>query len=158
MGEAIMEAVAELIVKDLSKQVNIHAQYAIQFESEFEVMKRELNLMRSYLTEANRLKGNNNSVKTTLSELQELIYEADNVVTDCQIREDHLRMKGNPSCLLPSPREISFRYITGKKLTGLNKKILKMHQKLRTFVGPITEQSREASIIIHKEEEENQDH
>ncbi|KAK6785022.1 hypothetical protein RDI58_018477 [Solanum bulbocastanum] len=142
MGETIMGAVVEVIVKDLSKQVNIHAQYAIQFESEFEVMKRELNLMRSYLTEANRLKGNNKSVKTSLSELQELIYEADNVVTDCQIREDHLRTKGNPSCLLPSLEEISFRYNTGKKLTGLNKEILKMHQKLRTFVGPITEQSR----------------
>lgn len=146
MGDAITGALAQIIIKDLLNQVNTHAQYSIQFESQFEEMKRELNLMRSYLTEANRLKGNNNSVKTTLSELQELIYEADNVLTDCQIREDYLRMKGNPSCLLLSPSEISFRYVTGKKLTGLNKEIAKMHQKLRTFVGPITEQSRSDEI------------
>lgn len=142
MGDPITDAVAQLIVKDLAKQVNMHAQYAIQFESQFEEMKRELNLMRSYLTEANRQKGNNKSVKSTLSELQELIYEADNVITDCQIREDYLKTKGNPSCMIPSPKEISFRYHTGKKLTQLNKEIVKMHQKLRTFVGPITEQSR----------------
>ncbi|MCD7472706.1 hypothetical protein HAX54_014035 [Datura stramonium] len=89
MGDAITSAVAQLIVNDLAKQVNMHAQYAIQFESQFEEMKRELNLMRSYLTEANRLKGNNKSVASTLSELQELIYEADNVITDCH--QDYLR-------------------------------------------------------------------
>ncbi|KAK4368475.1 hypothetical protein RND71_012267 [Anisodus tanguticus] len=142
MGDPITSAVTQLIVNDLAKQLNMHAQYAIQYESQFEEMKKELNLMRSYLTEANRLKGNNKSVKSTLSELQELIYEADNVITDCQIREDYLKTKGDPFCLFPSPKEISFRYNTGKKLTELNKEIVKMHQKLRTFVGPITEQSR----------------
>ncbi|KAF3652303.1 hypothetical protein FXO37_17578 [Capsicum annuum] len=86
------------LIVDLSKQVNMHAKYAIQFEN--------------------------------------------NVITDCQIREDYLRMKGNPSFIFPSPREISYRYNTGSKLTELNKKIVKMHQMLRTFVGPITEQSR----------------
>ncbi|KAF3649251.1 putative xyloglucan endotransglucosylase/hydrolase protein 9-like [Capsicum annuum] len=142
MGDPITSAVANLIVTDLSKQVNMHAQYAIQFESQFAEMKRELDRMRSYLTEANRMKRNNESVKSTLSELNELIYEADDVITDCQIREDYLRMKGNPSCLFPSLGEISFRYNTGRKLTELNKEMVKMHEKLRTFVGPITEQSR----------------
>ncbi|KAM3395426.1 disease resistance RPP13-like protein 4 [Capsicum galapagoense] len=142
MGDPITSAVASLIVTDLSKQVNMQAQYAIQFESQFAEMKRELNHMRAYLTEANKMKGKNKSVKSTLSDLDELIYEADNVITDCQIREVYLRMKGNPSCLFPSLREISFRYNTGRKLTELNKEIAKMHQKLRTFVGPIAEQSR----------------
>ncbi|KAF3660632.1 putative disease resistance RPP13-like protein 4-like [Capsicum annuum] len=92
------------------------------------------------------MKRNNESLKSTLSKLDELIYEADNVITDCQIREDYLRMKGNPSCLFPSPREIFFRYNTRKKLTELNKEIVTMHQKLRAFVGPITEQSRSDHI------------
>ncbi|CAN4104845.1 unnamed protein product [Withania somnifera] len=142
MGDAITGAVASVILNDLAKQFTTQAQYAIQFESQFEEMTRELNLMRSYLTEANRLKGSNTSIKSTLSGLQELIYETDNVITDCQIREDYQRKKGNPSCLIPSLKEISFRYNTGKKLTELNKEIVKMHKKLRTFVGPITEQSR----------------
>ncbi|KAF3666724.1 hypothetical protein FXO38_08963 [Capsicum annuum] len=88
------------------------------------------------------MKENNEFIKSILSALNELIYETDNVITDCQIREDYLRMKGNPSFIFPSPREISYRYNTGSKLTELNKKIVKMHQMLRTFVGPITEQSR----------------
>ncbi|PHT76524.1 hypothetical protein T459_20046 [Capsicum annuum] len=118
-GNTIKSVVANLIV-DLSKQMNMHA----QFESQFVDMKRELNLMLSYLTEANRMKGNNKSVKSILSEIDELIYEVDNVITDCQIREDYLKMKGNPSCLFPSPREI-FRNNTGRKLTELNKEIVK---------------------------------
>ncbi|KAM3301674.1 hypothetical protein P3S67_016176 [Capsicum chacoense] len=146
MGDPITSAVAELIVKDLSKQVNIHSQYAILFESQFEEMKRELNLIRSSVTEANRMKRNDESLKPTLYKLDELIYEADNVIKDCQIREDYLRMKGNPSCLFPSPREIFFRYNTGKKLTELNKEIVRVHQNLRFVVGPITEQSRSDHI------------
>ncbi|PHU12022.1 hypothetical protein BC332_18952 [Capsicum chinense] len=88
------------------------------------------------------MKENNESVKSILSALNELVYETDNVITDSQIREDYLRMKGNPYFIFPSLREISYRYNTGRKLTELNKKIVKMHQMLRTFFGPITEQSR----------------
>ncbi|KAL3509611.1 hypothetical protein ACH5RR_029012 [Cinchona calisaya] len=132
---ALVGAVAQELVKDLALAIQEQSQYAIQFPTHFEELEDQLKYMQSFVADASKLKDKQVTVKTTLDALRQQIYEADDLVVDCQIRDDYWKMKGS-SCS-PSLSEMCFRYQTGKKLTKINSQIKRTRENLMSFYVPI---------------------
>lgn len=77
MAEAMVEALAEQLVQVLKKP----GEYVLEFQSEFNDMKTQLDLMKSFLADAWMLKRKEETVKTTLITLRELVYDAEDTST-----------------------------------------------------------------------------
>uniref|UniRef100_A0A6N2MRG1 Disease resistance N-terminal domain-containing protein n=1 Tax=Salix viminalis TaxID=40686 RepID=A0A6N2MRG1_SALVM len=93
------------------------------FQSEFYDTKTQLDLMKSFLADAYRLKRKEETVETTLSIQRELVY----VTEDC--------------CGTFTPRELIFQYRTGKKLKDISERIKKMHKILKAYFKTIGQHS-----------------
>ncbi|XP_071904868.1 disease resistance RPP13-like protein 4 [Coffea arabica] len=137
----IVDAVAEELVKYLTEAIQRESRYAIQFPNLFTELKEQLKFMQSFVADASKLKDGQETVKTTLHGLQQLIYEADDLVVDCQIREDYIKTEAS-SCN-PCLSEISFRYRTGKKLTEITTRIKRMGEYLKSYYTPSQRSSSE---------------
>ena len=138
MAEAMIEALAEQLVQVLKKP----GEYVIEFQSEFNDMKTQLDLMKSFLADAYKLKRKKETVKTTLiiSMLRELVYDVEDILTDCLLRAEY-RKEGFQCCSNFTPREMIFQYRTGKKLKDINERIKKMQKILKAYFKTIGQQS-----------------
>lgn len=112
----------------------------LEFQSEFNDMKTQLDLMKSFLADAYNLKRKKETVKTTLSMLRELVYDAEDILTDCLLRTE-FRKEGFQCCSNFTPRELIFQYRTGKKLKDINERIKKMQKILKVYFKTIGQQS-----------------
>lgn len=112
----------------------------LEFQSEFNDMKTQLDLMKSFLADAYNLKTKKETVKTTLSMLRELVYDAGDILTDCLLRTE-FRKEGFQCCSNFTPRELMFQYRTGKKLKDINERIKKMLKILKFHFKTIGQQS-----------------
>ncbi|KAH7545326.1 hypothetical protein FEM48_Zijuj01G0081600 [Ziziphus jujuba var. spinosa] len=52
-------------------------------------MKTRLDLMKAFLSDIEDLKHKNEVAKAILTKLREIIYETDNVLTDCILRDEY---------------------------------------------------------------------
>nr|XP_027118069.1 disease resistance RPP13-like protein 4 [Coffea arabica] len=139
LPSALAGAIAQELVKDLSTEIQDQSKYAIQFPAQFSELREQLKFMQSFVADASKLKDKQETVKMTLQELQKLIYEADDLVVDCQIREDYTETKASSFSLCLS--EMAFRYKTGKKLTEINSHIKRMRENLNSYYTPIAKHS-----------------
>ncbi|CAK7344958.1 unnamed protein product [Dovyalis caffra] len=73
------------------------------------------------------------TLKTSLIKLRDLVYEADDVLTDCILRSEYQK---DVSCTKYSPAEFFFRYQMGKQLKEINSRMNKMESNLSTYLTP----------------------
>ncbi|XP_027063996.1 disease resistance RPP13-like protein 4 [Coffea arabica] len=139
---ALVNAVAQELVKDLARATQHESRYALQFPTRFRILEEELKFMQSFVADASKLKDGQETVKATLHVLQQLIYEADDLVLDCKIQDDYRKMKGTSGFYL-YPSEIYFRYETGKKLTEITTRIKRMSEYLKSYYTPSQRSSSE---------------
>ncbi|CAK9153076.1 unnamed protein product [Ilex paraguariensis] len=140
----VMDAVVQVLVRDVADAVYVHGQCVFGFQTQFEAMRNELTLMRAFLTDTEKIKRKYEILKPILVDLRKLVYEADDLMMDCIIRTKYWKSKGTFSCYHLSPRELFFRYQTGKKLTYINKRIVQMKGTLRSYL-PAVDRSSEGS-------------
>ncbi|CAI9090344.1 OLC1v1025098C1 [Oldenlandia corymbosa var. corymbosa] len=136
MADALVSALAQELVKDVAAAIQEQGQYVVQYPDQFRELKEQMVFMQSFVIDASRKKDNQQTVKATIASLQELIYRADDLVADCQIREDYQNKMGETCCL--SLSEMSFRRGMGKKLKEINSEIQRMRENLNSYYGPIT--------------------
>ncbi|KAL3509615.1 hypothetical protein ACH5RR_029016 [Cinchona calisaya] len=115
-------AVAQILLEALAVAFQEQSKYVTQFPTQFRKLNEQLRYVRSFVADVSQLKDKREVVKTALASLQQLVYEADDLIVDCQIREDYRKMKGSSSFPL-SLSEMSFPYETGKKLTEITAKL-----------------------------------
>ncbi|KAF8380782.1 hypothetical protein HHK36_028276 [Tetracentron sinense] len=135
MTDAVVQALVEKLLTTLLNE----SRFALEFQSQFEEMKIRLRLMRAFLADVYGLKKMHETVKENLNWLRELIYEADDILTDCQIQADYRKEGCNLYTL--SPRKVFFRYNTRNKLKDINVRIGKMEDCLRSYLAPLPGQS-----------------
>ncbi|CAK9164325.1 unnamed protein product [Ilex paraguariensis] len=141
----VMDAVVQVLVRDVTDAVYVHGQYVFGFQTQFEDMKRELSLMRAFLTDTEKIKGKYKTLKPILDDLRKLVYDADDLVMDCIIRAKYWKSKGTSSSYHLSPRELLFRYQTGRKLTCVNKRIVRLKGDLNSYLTPVSRTSEGSS-------------
>lgn len=126
---ALVDASIEILMKGLVDKVDTQVQYVLGFEHEFDEMKSELLILKSYLADVDRHRETYSTLEAASAKLRELIYRIDDLVIDCQNRVDYERMKNS---WLPaiSLRGMYFRTQIGKKLAEINRDIVSMRQTL----------------------------
>ncbi|KAL4312490.1 hypothetical protein GQ457_01G005390 [Hibiscus cannabinus] len=134
MADAIIQVVAGKLIEALKE----HSGRVLEFRSQFLELKTQLDLMKSFLADANKLKRKEETVKTTLSMVRELTYDAEDILTDCLLRLEQRQHVFRCHNFLP--REIMFQHRTGKKLKEINGRIVKMHKVLNTYFKTIGQQ------------------
>ncbi|KAK9928226.1 hypothetical protein M0R45_025372 [Rubus argutus] len=97
----IVEAMVQTLTQQVFKALMNQAEFALDFSGQFEQLKTGLDLTKALLADTESLNHKNNIVKTALFDLREVIYEADDVLTDCLVRDEY-RKDGSCSWLLTS--------------------------------------------------------
>ncbi|PPD85343.1 hypothetical protein GOBAR_DD17722 [Gossypium barbadense] len=146
MADAIIQVVAGKLIDALKE----HSGRVLEFRSQFMELKTQLDFMKSFLADANKLKRKEETVKTTLSMIRELTYDAEDILTDCLLRaefRDHVFR-----CNHFLPREMIFQHRTSKRLKDINGRIEKMHKVLKTYLKTIGQQGvhDDVSSVVHR--------
>ncbi|OVA15367.1 Disease resistance protein [Macleaya cordata] len=135
MTEAVVGFLVEQLLASLKEEANV----ILGFQSQFEKMRKNLTPMKSFLIDLQHLKTRNNNdyeiVKSSLATLRDLIYDADDILLDCQLQADYQREASTIPCIF-SPRELLFRYRIGKRLKEINMQISEMENILKTYCAP----------------------
>ncbi|KAJ8543491.1 hypothetical protein K7X08_006014 [Anisodus acutangulus] len=82
----LVDTAIEILMKGLVDRVDAQVQYVLGFEHEFkfESTKSERVILQAYLSDVDRHKGKSKTLEAASAKLQELIYEIDELVVDCQ--------------------------------------------------------------------------
>ncbi|KAJ0081411.1 hypothetical protein Patl1_09765 [Pistacia atlantica] len=107
--------------------------FALDFRSELDSMKTQIEIMKAFLSDTENLKSKTETLKTTLVKIRDLFYEADNIMTDCLLRDEY-RQDG--FCAKYSPQELVFKIETGQKLKDINSRLKKTEEILRAYLTP----------------------
>lgn len=85
IATVVVQALTEKFVEAVAGE----AHYALGFSGHFGQMKQTLEVAKAFLNDKeNSLKLKEGSAKVALIQLRKLIYKADDVVTDCLIRDE----------------------------------------------------------------------
>ncbi|KAI5561021.1 hypothetical protein BDE02_16G084900 [Populus trichocarpa] len=127
--ETVIENLGDQVFSALMNQ----AQFAIDFKNQFQALKTQLDLVKAFLADTNNLKMKKETLKTSLIKLRDLVYEADDILTDCVLRYDYQK---DGSCSKYTPDEFFFRCRMGRQLMDLNSRMGKMGSDLRAYLTP----------------------
>ncbi|KAH7572629.1 hypothetical protein JRO89_XS04G0283300 [Xanthoceras sorbifolium] len=101
--DGMLNKLGDLVFTSLLNQ----AQFALDFKTELDTMKTQLEVLKAYLSDTDNLKSKKEQAKTTLSKIRELFYEADNILTDCLVRDEY---RSDGFCSSYGPQEVFFKY------------------------------------------------
>ncbi|ESR55985.1 Disease resistance RPP13-like protein 4 [Citrus sinensis] len=121
------EAMIGTLIEKVFFALLTQAQYALDFKDQLEVMKTKLELMTAFISCTDKQKTRGKFMQKILPNLRKLIYEADDIMTDCQIRDEYRK---DGFCHRFSLRDLFFIYQTGKDLKHINSRIEKMESSL----------------------------
>ncbi|XP_060673421.1 disease resistance RPP13-like protein 4 isoform X1 [Ziziphus jujuba] len=140
--EAIMSQPVDAMLQNLFQLVKNEAQYALDFKVEFDKMESRLDLMIAFMIDTENLKNKNEVAKAAIIKLRGMIYDADNVLTDCIVRDEYKKYR---SCFHSYLSDPLFLYKTGKKLKDINTRIEQIEKSLGSF-------QRDPHHTIHTED------
>ncbi|XP_062013609.1 disease resistance RPP13-like protein 4 [Rosa rugosa] len=130
-----MSLIVEAMVQTLTEQVFTalmnQAEFALDFSGQFEQLKTGLDLTKALLSDTESLNHKNNTIKTALFDLREVIYKADDVLTDCLVRDEYRKEGSCSGSLLHDP---FFLHRTGKKLKDINLRMKEIEKTLGRFL------------------------
>ncbi|KAJ4702456.1 Disease resistance protein [Melia azedarach] len=127
--DAMLQTLTDKIFTALLNQ----GQFALDYKDQFEAMKTKLDLMKTFLSSTDNLRSREKDAQNFLPNLRKLIYEAEDILTDCLIRDEYQKEE---SCWISSPQGLLFRYKTGKQLSKINSRIQKMETGLDVYRRP----------------------
>ncbi|OMO84497.1 hypothetical protein COLO4_22018 [Corchorus olitorius] len=131
MADAIVNVFLEKLLSTLAEE----GRYVTEFRDQFEKLQTELQLLQCFLKDADRLKRKNHTIRKILADLRELIYEAEDILADCQLqsRDENQFSQSWLACF--SPPKLHFKYQSGKRLKEITEKITSIKQNISSFLG-----------------------
>ncbi|KAL5996674.1 hypothetical protein ACLOJK_007593 [Asimina triloba] len=121
----------------------------LEFEDQLDEIKKEFQYMQNYVKDADRVKRRDRSatLRQIMNDVRELIYYAEEIIADCQLLCQKKKKQGWASTSL-SPTLLKSRYVLGRKLRDVNKRIKQVKQNMISYL---------ATVPVHgkKEESEN---
>ncbi|KAJ0080727.1 hypothetical protein Patl1_09745 [Pistacia atlantica] len=129
------DAMIQVLTDKLFTALLNQAQIPFDFKDQFGIMKIKLELMTAFLSSTDNLKTHHREMaQKILPNIRKLIYEADDILTDCLLRDEY--RKHGSVCSSLSPRQIAFQYRTGKKLKLINSRFQEMEKTMSSVLGP----------------------
>ncbi|XP_058096897.1 disease resistance RPP13-like protein 4 isoform X2 [Magnolia sinica] len=131
------DAVVCVLLDNLLSILVSEGRQLLEFDDQFEETKEELQYMQSYLKEAEQVKrrDRNEILKTVMSNLRELVYDAEEVIADCQL----LFQKKHKGCA-PNftsycfPTHLKSRHQLGKQLMKINQGVRKVKENMKSYL------------------------
>ncbi|KAJ6408541.1 hypothetical protein OIU84_011796 [Salix udensis] len=124
---AVEDAMLQILTQQVFTILKEQARFPLDFKDQFELMKTKLDLTKALLADTESLKEKKEVIKASLITLRGLIYEADNIMTDCLVRDEYEK---EGSCTSLTFNKPLFWYQTGKKLKDVNSKLDAMERSL----------------------------
>ncbi|KAF6174248.1 hypothetical protein GIB67_033780 [Kingdonia uniflora] len=131
MVDAVVTVFLEKLLNALSEQSRI----VFEFKDQFEKLKNELQLMQSFLKDADRLKRKHHTLRTITASLRELIYESEDILADCELQSKDDEKTVTRCMMCFSPSEVFSQYQGGKRLKEINDKVTKIKENISSFLG-----------------------
>ncbi|KAK9038861.1 hypothetical protein V6N11_023705 [Hibiscus sabdariffa] len=128
MADAIVSAFLEKLLNTLAEE----GRYVTQFREEFEKLQTELQLMQCFLKDADRLKRKNHTINKILADLRELVYEAEDILADCQLQSSDA---ANDRFAHIWPLNLHFKHQSGKRLKEITGEITQVKQNIQSLLG-----------------------
>ncbi|XP_057967470.1 disease resistance RPP13-like protein 4 isoform X2 [Malania oleifera] len=144
----MVDAVVTVFLEKLLNAFSEGSQILNEFKDEFEKLRSELQLMQSFFKDADRLKRKNHTLREIMVGLRELIYEAEDILADCQLhsKDDDRFPSGFSMCFYPV--KLSFQYQTGKRLKEINARITNIKNNISSYLGvPLLAQPQTANAL-----------
>ncbi|KAL5996590.1 hypothetical protein ACLOJK_007509 [Asimina triloba] len=117
----------------------------LEFEDQLEI-KEEFQYMQNYVKDANRMRRRDRSetLRQIMNDVRELIYDAEEIIADCQLLCQKKNKQGWASPCL-SPTLLKSGCVLGRKLREVNKRIKQMKQNMISYL---------ATVPVHGKKEE----
>ncbi|KAL4378265.1 hypothetical protein GQ457_02G007100 [Hibiscus cannabinus] len=128
MADAIVSAFLEKLLNTLAEE----GRYVTQYREEFEKLQTELQLMQCFLKDADRLKRKNHTINKILADLRELVYEAEDILADCQLQSSDA---ANDRFAHIWPLNLHFKHQSGKRLKEITGEITQVKQNIQSLLG-----------------------
>ncbi|KAL5706607.1 hypothetical protein ACHQM5_024752 [Ranunculus cassubicifolius] len=135
--EPVTGAVVSVLVNQLYGSLANENQTLRGFKEEFEKTRKKFHLMTSFLVDLQLLQRQNEdymTIKAILAGIRELVYDADDILLDCQTRAAHEEISlfhGR------TPRGWSFRRNAANMLSQIQKRIEEMEEQLKAYLPTV---------------------
>ncbi|XP_058097050.1 disease resistance RPP13-like protein 4 isoform X2 [Magnolia sinica] len=131
------DAVVRILLDNLVSLLESEGRQLLEFDDRFEETTQELKYMQSYLKDAAqvKIKERNETFKTIMRDLRELVYDAEDVIADCHL-QFHKKDQGCAPNFISycSPALLKSRRRMGKRLMETNKKIKVVQGKMNSYL------------------------
>ncbi|XP_058089200.1 disease resistance RPP13-like protein 4 isoform X5 [Magnolia sinica] len=142
--QEMADAVVSVLLDKLVSLLVSEGHQQLEFNDQFEETKKELQYMQKYLKEADRVrrKDRNEILKMVMSDLRELVYDAEDVIADCQILfQKKCQGRALNFTSYCSPTHLKTRHQLGKRLSKINKKIREVKDRMKSFLDATPRQT-----------------
>ncbi|KMT02680.1 hypothetical protein BVRB_9g203570 [Beta vulgaris subsp. vulgaris] len=129
----MVDAVVTVFLEKLFNVLVQEGGVLLGFKDQFKKLQNDLKYMQSFFKDAERLKRKDESLKCTLADMRELVYEAEDILADCQL------LSNSSGKLLEdySPTKVPAKYQMGKRIGEINEKINSIKNNISSFLGPL---------------------
>ncbi|XP_031286999.1 disease resistance RPP13-like protein 4 [Pistacia vera] len=133
MVDAVVTVFLEKLLNTLSEQ----SRFVNEFRDQFKRLEKELQLMQCFLKDADRhkRKSKNETLRQIMANLRELIYEAEDILADCQLQSQDDDQLSNSWLNCIYPPNLQFQYGTGKRLREINEKITHIKDDISSLLN-----------------------
>ncbi|XP_058099961.1 disease resistance RPP13-like protein 4 [Magnolia sinica] len=131
------DAVISVLVNKLVALLVSEGCQLLEFDNQFDETTKELQYMQSFLKEADRVKRKDRKeiLKTIMGDLRELVYNAEDVISDYQLLFQKKHQGCTPNFMsYCSPTLFRSRREMGKQLRNTNKKIREMKERMKSYL------------------------
>ncbi|KAJ8641229.1 hypothetical protein MRB53_017923 [Persea americana] len=134
----MLDPIVGILLEKLVTLLASEGHQLFALDKQFNKIEDELQFMQSYLKEMDMMRRNDKSeiLKTTTKDLRELVYDAEDVIADCQI----LFLKQHKGCLFNyisycSPQLLKSRHKITKRLMVINQGIEEVKRSMVSYLG-----------------------
>ncbi|KAH9614756.1 hypothetical protein KSS87_023175 [Heliosperma pusillum] len=137
----MVDAVVNVFLEKLLNALENEGRILFGYGDHFQKLQSELQYMRSFLKDAERLKRKNETLRCALADLRELVYEAEDILADCELLSNRTN-SGNSYFLT----KVRAKYHMTKRLGQINERITGIKEKITSYVRPqLISDSRDGS-------------
>ncbi|KAL5977540.1 hypothetical protein ACLOJK_021887 [Asimina triloba] len=131
------DAVVSLLLEKLVTFLMNEGRQLIEFEDKLDEIRKEFQYMQNYVKDADRVKRRDRTetLKLIMNDVRELTYDAEEIIADCQLLSQK-KKQGRASSSF-SPTLLKSRYVLGKKLKDLNKRIKEVKQNMVSYLATV---------------------
>ncbi|CAL5366365.1 unnamed protein product [Camellia sinensis] len=136
MNKNMVDAIVSVFLDRLLNALEEESRFLIEIRDQLKKLQRELRLMQSFLQDAERLKRKNESLRAIMVTLRDLIYEAGDILADCQVQSEDENDTVSACCTMCfHPSKLPVHYQAGKRLREINENITGIKQDMSTYLG-----------------------